>query len=163
MSDVVPVQYPVQLDLLAGQGPLSAGAYGSLGLASSGRCPGASCSAWAARVGLQATWTFALEGGPEPWVGIASGYEWMTEDRRQGGTLTTRYRGFEPLAAQGGVEWRVWRWLALGPYGLVSVGRYARYSVDTGLEQASVAIPDRALHVWLQAGVRGRFVAGGRP
>jgi hypothetical protein len=163
MSDVVPVQYPVQLDLLAREGPLAAGAYGSVGLASAGRCPGVSCSAWAARVGLQGTWTFALEGGPEPWVGVASGYEWITEERHQGGTITSRYRGFEALAVQGGVEWRLWRWLAVGPYGLVSGGRYARYSLDTGLEQGSVAIPDRAIHVWLQIGVRGRLVLGERP
>jgi outer membrane protein len=162
MSEVVPVQYPVQLDLLAREGPLAAGAYGSLALATAGRCPGASCSAWAARVGLQATWTFARPRGPAPWAGVASGYEWIGEDRRQGGTVTTRYRGFEVLAVQGGAEWRLWDRVALGPYALLSVGRYARYALDTGLAQTSVAIPDRAIHAWFHVGVRGRLLLGGR-
>lgn len=163
MTDVVPVQVPVQLDLLARQGPLAAGAYGSVGIASAGRCPGASCSAWAARVGLQAIWTFARARGPEPWLGVASGYEWVTEARRQGGTVTSRYGGFEVAAVQGGVEWRPVRWIAVGPYALVSVGRYARYWLDTGVERGSVVIPEKAIHAWLQAGVRGRLVSGGRP
>lgn len=163
MTDVVPVQYPAQLDLLARQGPLAAGVYGSVGPASPGRCPGASCSAWAARVGLQATWTFSWARGPEPWLGLASGYEWITEDRRQGGTITSRYGGFEAVAVQGGVEWRPWRWLAVGPYALVSAGRYGRYAVDTGIERGAVVIPEKTLHTWVQVGVRGRLVLGGRP
>jgi outer membrane protein len=160
MSDVVPVQYPLQLDVLARQGPVAGGAYASYALASAGRCGGASCSARAARVGLQGTWTFTTAGASEPWLGVASGYEWITEERRQGGTITSGYRGFEPLAVQGGVEWRVAPWLALGPYALLSVGRYARYTLDTGLEQASVGIPHPALHAWIHLGVRGRLVLG---
>lgn len=163
MTDVAPVQVPLQLDVLGRQGPLSLGAYGGVALASPGRCPGASCSAWAARVGLQGTWTFAVGGRSEPWLGVASGYEWLGEDRTDGGTVAMRYRGLEPLALQGGVEWRVLRWLALGPYGLVSLGRYARYAVDTGVERGSVSIPDRAVHAWFHVGVRGRLDLGDRP
>jgi hypothetical protein len=163
MSDVVPAQYPLQLDALGRLGPLAFGAYGAYALASPGRCAGATCSAWAARAGLQVTWTFATEGGSAPWLGLASGYEWLGVERRQGGTVTAGYRGLEPLALQGGVEWRVASWLALGPYGAFSAGRYARYTLDTGLERASVAVPHPALHAWFHLGVRGRLVLGGRP
>lgn len=162
MSDVVPAQYPVQLDLLGRTGPLALGVYGAYAPASAGRCAGASCSAWAARAGLQASWTFTTRGGSEPWLGVASGYEWITVERRQGGTVTARHRGFEPLAVQGGVEWGVARWLALGPFGALSLGRYTRYALDTGVEQGSVAIPHPALHAWLQVGLRGRLVVGAR-
>lgn len=163
MTDVVPAQFPVQLDILGRRGPISLGAYGAIALGVPGRCTGASCSAWAARAGLEASFTFPTAGRGAPWVGVASGYEWLAVDRTQGGTVATRYRGLEPLAIEGGIEWPVLRWLALGPYGLLSVGRYARYAVDTGLEQGSVAIPHRAVHAWLQAGVRGRLLLGSRP
>jgi outer membrane protein len=162
VSDVVPAQYPLQLDVLGREGPLALGAYGSFGLASAGRCAGASCSAWAARIGLQGTWTFTTAGGSEPWLGVATGYEWISESRTQGGTVTSKFRGPELLALQGGIEWRIAPWLALGPYALVSLGRYVRYSVDTGVESGSVAIPDRAFHAWFHAGVRGRLVLGDR-
>jgi hypothetical protein len=164
MGDAVPLQVPFQLDLLARQGPLALGGYGAVGWARAGRCGGASCSAWAARAGLQGTWSFAAVRGAEPWFGLASGYEWISADRHQGGgTITTRFRGFEPVAVQGGVEWRLWRWLAVGPYALASAGRYARYSLDTGVDQGSVAIPDRTVHAWFHVGVRGRLVLGDRP
>lgn len=160
MSDVAPVQVPLQLDVLVAHGELSAGVYGAWAPARAGRCAGASCTAWAARLGLQAAWTFHGEGGSAPWLGVASGYQWISLDRTRDGTVTSRYQGFEPFALQGGVEWPVVRWLALGPYALASIGRYARYSADTGLEQASASIPHRALHAWLEVGVRGRVTLG---
>jgi len=163
IADTIPLQFPIQLDALLGQGPLALGAYGSWGPAHAAKCGDASCSAWVGRLGLQATWTFAVEGGPAPWVGLASGYEWAREDRTRGGTVTTTWAGWEPIAVQGGVEWRVLRWLALGPYGLVGVGRYSRYTVDTGFEQASSAIPHQAIHAWIHLGVRGRFLIWGEP
>lgn len=162
LSDAVPVQYPLQLDVLGREGPLALGVYGALALAHAGRCPGASCSARAARVGLQATWTFELEGGAEPWLGLGAGLAWISERRTQGGTVKTSYRGIAPLVLQAGAEWRVWRWLALGPFGALSVGRYDRYSVDTGLESATVDIPHRSWHAWLEVGVRGRLVLEAR-
>jgi hypothetical protein len=159
ISDTVPVQFPLQLDALWRGGPIAGGIYASWGPAVAGRCGGASCSAHVTRLGIQGTWTFPQEGG-EPWAGLASGYEWATEARTHGSTVTTSWRGFELLAAQGGIEWRLGRWLALGPFGLASVGRYAHVSVDTGLESASQAIPSKAVHAWFQIGVRGRLVLG---
>jgi hypothetical protein len=161
-SDVIPVQFPLQLDALWKVGPFAAGFYGSWGPGRAGSCgPGTTCSARDWRVGLQATWTFATQGGSEPWAGLASGYEWAIVDRTHGGTIETTLRGFEPIAIQGGIEWRIGRWLALGPYGLVGIGRYTKVSVDTGFGAASEDVPDRAVHAWLHAGVRGRLVLGG--
>lgn len=162
MSDVLPVQFPLQLDALWRVGPFSAGFYGSWGPGRAGRCgAGTTCSARDWRVGLEATWTFRTAGGVEPWVGLASGYEWAIVDRTHGGTITTTLRGFEPAAIQGGVEWRLGRWLALGPYLLAGAGRYAVESVDTGFGSASEDVPNRALHAWIHVGVRGRLVLAG--
>lgn len=163
ISDTVPLQFPIQLDALTREGPFAFGAYGSWSPALAGKCADASCSAWVARLGFQATWTFTTQGGSEPWIGLATGYEWARENRKRGGTVTTTWSGFEPIAIQGGVEWRVAPWLALGPYGLVGAGRYASYSVDTGYEEADTAIPEKAFHVWLHLGVRGRVAFGGTP
>lgn len=172
IADTVPLQLPVQLDGLwrlpvslgQGRGTLDAGAYGSWGPAWVGRCrAGQSCSASVARLGLQALWTFVTAGGAQPWLGVASGYEWAREERSRAGTVTTTYRGFEPLAAQGGIEWRVGRRLALGPYGLLALGRYSRVSLDTGLASATAELPDKAIHAWVHAGVRARLVLGSAP
>ena len=162
VGDVVPVQFPLQLDALWREGPISGGLYGSWGPGRAGRCgAGSTCSARVWRVGLQATWTFATAGGSEPWVGLASGYEWAIVDRTRGSTITTTLRGFEPIAVQGGIEWRLGRWLALGPYALAGLGQYSRMSVDTGYGAASEDIPDRSVHGWIHVGVRGRLVLGG--
>src|SRR5512146_2607477 len=57
MSDVVPIQFPLQLDALWREGPISGGLYGSWGLGRAGLCGGGStCSARVWRVGLQASW-----------------------------------------------------------------------------------------------------------
>jgi hypothetical protein len=160
MSDTLPFQFPIQVDALLREGQLGFGVYGSWGPARVGKCGDASCSAWVARLGLQATWTFTVEGRGIPWAGLASGYEWVREHRTRVGTVTTTWQGWEPLAVQGGIDWPVLRWLALGPYGLVGVGRYARYTVDTGVEEADAAIPHQAVHAWVHLGVRGRFILG---
>jgi hypothetical protein len=161
VSDTIPLQLPLQLDALWREGPLAGGLYGSWAPARAGRCGDASCSAHVARLGLQGTWTFARgEGGGEPWAGLASGYEWATEKRTRGSTVTTSWSGFELLAVQGGVEWRLGDWLALGPFGLVSVGRYAHVTVDTGFDSASDAIASKSVHAWFQLGVRGRLALG---
>ncbi len=160
VSDAITTQYPIQLDALWREGSLAGGLYGSWGPARVGRCGDASCSASVTRLGVQATWTFADVGRAEPWVGVASGYEWATQDRTRGGTVTTSWRGFELLAAQGGIEWRVWSRLALGPYALLAVGRYTDVSLDTGYGSASGEIANRAVHAWFHVGVRARLVLG---
>jgi hypothetical protein len=161
ISDTIPLQFPIQVDALARRGPLAIGAYGSWGFAHAAKCADASCSAWDARLGLQATWTFILRSGGEPWIGVASGYEWARQNRTRVGTVTTTWRGWEPIALQGGIEWPVLRWLALGPYGIAGLGRYSMVTVDTGYESATASVPDEALHAWLHLGVRGRFLLGG--
>ncbi len=162
MSDAVALQFPVQGDALWRVGPIDAGLYGSWGLAEAGGCAtGETCSARVWRAGAQATWTFAA-GGSAPWAGLAAGWEWASVDRSAGGTITSTFSGPE-LALQGGVEWRVARWLALGPYLLAGGGVYGRYAVSTPAGSASADLTDRALHVWLGLGVRGAFTPWSGP
>jgi hypothetical protein len=111
------------------------------------------------RAGAQGTWTFETD-GMEPWAGLSAGWEWASLERRHGGAITDTWSGPE-LAAQGGVEWPVLRWLALGPYLLLSGGWYSTYSVESGAGSASARIADPTAHFWVQVGVRGRLVLGG--
>src|SRR6266545_2924093 len=137
VSDALSLQVPIQLDALWRTGPFAAGLYGSWGIARYGACGGASCSASVSRLGVQATWSFAPISGAEPWAGVGTGYEWASASRVRGGTsVDTRWRGLELAEAQGGVEWRVARRLAVGPYLLVGLGRYSSYTVETGFESA---------------------------
>jgi hypothetical protein len=160
VSHAVPLQFPVQLDALWRFGPIAAGLYGSWGPAQAGGCAtGESCSASVWRAGAQGTWTFAAS-RIEPWAGLSAGWEWATLDRQHGGAITDTWSGLE-LAAQGGVEWPLLRWLALGPYALLGGGRYSQYSVETGAGSAAARISDPSVHLWLQIGVRGRLVLGG--
>jgi hypothetical protein len=161
VSDGIRLQIPVQLDALWAAGPLGVGGYASWGAARVGGCVG-SCSASVWRVGVQATWTFPPLRGAEPWAGAGLGYEWASEERtRAGRTLTTRWRGFELPSLQGGVEWRLARAFAVGPYLLVGVGRYTNMEVDTGVDSASSEISGKAFHAWIHAGVRARLALGG--
>jgi hypothetical protein len=162
VADAIPLQFPIQLDALWRAGSFGAGVYGSWGPARAGQCgSGATCSASVARVGIQAPWTFRSAGRMEPWLGLAAGYEWARSEETRSSTLRTTYSGFEPIAVQGGVEWRLARWFAAGPYVLLGLGRYTRYSVDTGFDAGSTDIPAPAFHLWFHGGVRARFVLGG--
>jgi hypothetical protein len=161
MSDAVALQFPVQVDALWREGRIDAGLYGSWGLADAGGCaPGETCSATVWRVGAQASWTFTA-GSSAPWAGLSFGWEWASVDRSAGGTITSTFSGPE-LALQGGVEWRLLPWLALGPYALLGGGQYGRYAVSTPASGASADITDRAIHVWLDLGIRGTFMPWSR-
>jgi hypothetical protein len=160
ISDAVRLQVPLQLDALWDFGPWAVGAYGSWGWGQVGSCDG-SCDGSVLRAGIQGTRAFSRRGGV-PWAGLAAGYEWATEERTRGGhEETTRWRGFELFQLQGGMEWRLARAVALGPYALVGLGRYTDATVDTGVASQSVSLPDRALHAWIHLGVRGRVILGG--
>jgi hypothetical protein len=161
-DDAVSGQIPLQLDALWSFPELAAGLYASYGVAGVGNCAG-SCSGSVWRVGLQAARFFGPRGrGPEPWLGISAGYEWAEERRaRAGRAVETTWRGFELLAAQGGVEWRVGPRVAVGPFLLAGAGRYAAVDMDTGFDTASAEIPEKAFHYWIHVGVRARLALGG--
>jgi hypothetical protein len=156
MSELLPLQFPVQLDALWREGRLDAGLYGSWGLAEASGCAsGERCSATVWRTGVQAAWTFDAD-GVLPWAGLALGWEWARTVTQDAGTITSTFSGAE-LALQGGVEWRVLRWLSLGPALLVGIGNYGTYGVEGPAGSASSTVTDRAFHAWIHVGVRGTF------
>lgn len=157
MSEAMRLQFPLQLDAGWRRGPLAAGAYLSWAVAAGPRCDaGVTCSASIWRTGFAGTWHFPVPSRARPWAGAGGGWEWAASSRRNGGTIETTWSGWE-LFAQGGVEWRVARRIALGPYATVAAGRYTRYGVETPVESGAAAVLRPAFHFWLHAGVRARL------
>jgi hypothetical protein len=160
MSDAMSSQLPLQLDLLWRSGRVSLGAYGSWGLGQVGgaACSGASCSASVLRAGVQGLWAFEPFGHARivPWAGAGLGWEWASRRReRLGSRITSTWSGAE-LSLQGGAEWPVAGRFGVGPFVMLTTGRYSRESVDTPVESGSAGIGERAVHLWIHVGVRGR-------
>jgi hypothetical protein len=115
---------------------------------------GISCSGSVVRFGIEGIYHIPVTGQAAPWVGAATGYEWMNIDGTIGDTtMSIGENGFEFLTLQGGADFRLAPQFSLGPFASFS---FARYSSMTG-GGVSVDIADPAVHEWLQIGVRGNF------
>jgi hypothetical protein len=170
ISDVVHVQFPVQLDGQWRVGRAALGGYVSWALARPGGCPGGtSCDASIRRFGAQATFTFVPPGrmaagearrsppAPEPWAGISAGWEQVKDRRsRAGNEISTRWHGFELVAVQAGLDWPIGAGFAVGPALLVGLGRYTDIHVDTGYDSDVAQLSRTTLHAWFHLGVRVR-------
>jgi hypothetical protein len=162
VSDAIRLHFPLQLDALWDFGRVGAGVYASWGIARVGACA-ESCDASVVRAGIQVTRTFSQWRGAEPWAGLGAGYEWATESRTSAGhEVTTGWRGFELLAVQGGLDWRVARAVSVGPFLLVGGGRYSTVELDTGTSSDSTDLERKAVHAWIHVGIRGRIGLGER-
>jgi hypothetical protein len=116
---------------------------------------GVSCSGSVVRFGIEGIYHIPIA-SPQttPWIGAATGYEWMNVDASAGGvTASQGANGFEFLTLQGGADFRIAPQFGLGPFASLS---FARYSSVTG-GGVSADITDPAVHEWLQIGVRGNF------
>ena len=160
IDELVAISIPLQLDLGATLGRRwFVGAYGQYAwnLLQVGGCSiGQSCSVTGLRVGLQATYSFADDGGP--WAGLGTGWEWMfTSFSSPSFSTRLDVSGWEYAIFQGGWDVPVAQGLRVGPYASASIGEFTRASRATGSETVQSAIPNRALHGWLQLGLRGSF------
>jgi hypothetical protein len=120
-----------------------------------GECKvGQSCSMTGLRLGLQATYAFRDHGGP--WVGLGTGWEWMFTSF-SGATFSTRLdvAGWEYANFQGGWDVEVSPGWMVGPWVSGSVGEFSSASRKGG--QTDTNIPNKAIHGWLQIGVKGSF------
>ncbi len=159
MEEVAKSAVPIQLDALYRFGPhFAAGLYFSYGFGGlnqeiSDRCDalGADCSVSGVRLGAQGTYTFTqLSQRFAPWAGVGVGYEWVNGSVSRGGLSTTqRVTGWEIVNLQAGADFVVRPRFAVGPYVQLSIGRF------TAVDGNDIA--DKAMHEWLNFGVRGRF------
>ncbi len=112
------------------------------------------------RVGLQGTYTIAPDSRVAPWVGVGFGYSWTRY------AAATTAAGKDTELGLGGLEGNLQlggnyklspRWTA-GPFASVSVGQFRSYVtwVD-GSKETSVNVNDKAIHEWVQFGLRTTF------
>ncbi len=167
-SDWLKAQIPIQLEALYRFNPnLAFGPYVSYGFARPGgpfgdSCgtAGETCSSRVFRLGFEAMYTFALEGTYErfsPWLGAGLGFEWSRlEEHAPAGDYTTTATGLEILSLQGGLDWVVNEKLAAGPFLMISFGRYDDASATNAFGTVN-GLQDKAIHEWIQLGLRVRF------
>jgi len=117
------------------------------------------CSGRVVRLGVEGVYNIHLDGALTPWIGVGTGYEWVTLSGSAGGrTASIAARGFELVTFQGGGDYRISPAFALGPFVSVSLADYAvETAVAPGVQAVNPNIADKRLHEWLQLGVRGRF------
>jgi len=121
--------------------------------------PGASCSAYTLRFGLEGIYSFSPGASFAPWAGLGVGYEIAGASAEQAGQkATATYRGFEFVNLQLGGDFKVSPAFSVGPYVAFSIGQYSNAKVESpGLPTFDGSITDKAIHEWLQFGVKGTF------
>ncbi len=167
VDEIVPGKFPLWLELGYRLTPRVVGdVYVELAPArvARGACgAGRSCQAYDLRFGLLVLLRLAPGRTVDPWVGAGVGVE-VLQAEVQGPDVTAspadferRWTGIEiPLEA--GVDLRLSSRLALGPYVSASVAWFT--SVEEGPADgagATGSIDDRALHGWLQAGLKATY------
>ncbi|HZZ83446.1 MAG TPA: hypothetical protein VFE30_02825 [Anaeromyxobacteraceae bacterium] len=114
-------------------------------------CPaGADCSARDLRLGAEVLYRILPGAQWVPWVGLGAGYEWARATRSLGPTaVDVTSRGLELANVQLGADYQWGKSLSYGPYAAFTVGRFSTTTVGD--------LPDKALHHWLQLGLKGTF------
>jgi opacity protein-like surface antigen len=164
MSDGVKSQIPIQLDATYKLTPnFSLGGYTSYGFGQTGSefsdlCDAIDCSTRVVRLGVQGIYSFDPIGQLRPFAGVGAGYEWGSLSGEAGGQdVSVSFRGFELLNLTAGADYAVSPQFAIGPYLGLSVAQYSNMTLDDGVDEFSGEIDEKAMHQWLQFGIRGRF------
>ena len=160
LGDTVSGQLPVQIDVgYRINSHFYIGAYGQLGTALlKGDCADTNCSARNTRVGVSAQYYILPEAKFTPWLGVGTGYEWLTVKQSiDGENVSSTLHGFEFVNLQIGGDYRVSNRFALGPFASASLGQYSQGSVGGSDGEVSSAIDKPALHQWITLGLKGTF------
>jgi len=161
IDELVALSIPVQLDAgVTLSGRWSVGAYVQYGwnVLQVGQCKkGESCSLTGLRAGVQALFSLH-DRGDTPWVGVGTGYEWLfTRYIIAGVTTTLDVGGWEFVNLQAGYDVVVSPGWKVGPWISGSVGEFSRASLRYDGQTTDGNIPNKAVHGWLQIGVKVTF------
>lgn len=166
MSDGIKSQIPLQLDVAFPVSPqVSLGGYLSYGFGQVGgdvkdECDyyNLDCSARSVRLGVQALFALGNPGtGFTPWVGAGLGYEWAGFEQKGGGESYELTANGPELNLQLGGDFRTSPQFSVGPYMMLSIGRYSNVEVNTSFMGSGKVSIDETVHQWLGFGIRGKF------
>jgi len=105
------------------------------------------------RIGIQAQY-YPLETGVlNPWVGLGVGYE-MLKTTATFGNETVDLKGFEFAHLQAGLDFRLGKYIGLGPLVGYSIGQYSSMSMSGAYTNGQTSFGDKALHEWLTFSAR---------
>jgi len=128
------------------------GGYGVFGLATvPNTCPTAIC--YDLRFGIDAQY-HGRGVKTDPWVGVGFGYEFLHAGTQN---TTMAFRGWELFNLQGGIDWHAAKAFDLGPFMAVSFGEYTSVREISGGVDTSSSISNKALHEWVELGIRGEY------
>ncbi len=116
---------------------------------------GVTCSGGDMQFGIDFVYTFAPRATFAPYVGVGLGYEIASlSGSANGQSLTFTYSGFEFARIIVGGDFRLGSSFRLGPFVNFSLAEFSNFSTS-GTSSSSVSIPSKALHEWLQFGIKG--------
>jgi hypothetical protein len=158
VADSLESMVPITLDLGIRLGPaLVAGAYASYGVARPSKVwqegcdlTSARCTAADLRIGAQLQ--LHADGGASGfWGGFGLGYEELRTRNADGFVTELTFKGYD-ATLQCGFDFRASQALRIGPWLAATAGHFS--AVTSGSERT---LGSRALHGWLQAGLRAEL------
>jgi len=116
---------------------------------------GVSCTGYDMQFGIDFVYTFAPRATFAPYVGLGVGWEVASATGSGNGqTLTFTYSGFQFARFIVGGDFRLGSAFRVGPFVDFSLGEFGNFSAS-GAQSVSPAITTKALHEWLQFGIKG--------
>jgi hypothetical protein len=116
-----------------------------------------SCSSVSFHGGVELRYTFAPAEPLTGWIGYGVGVTSATQTISDAGGYreVTTVQGFELARLSGGLDFRVKRGFGLGPYALLSLGRFEHQRTEIRDQVTySGSIAEPSFHVWLGLGLR---------
>jgi len=116
-----------------------------------------SCSALSVRLGIETRYTFTPADSMSGWLGyglgMTTGSQTISDAGRYSETSTAR--GIEWARLSGGLDFRASHGFGLGPFAMISLGRYTYQRTEINdVETFAGSIDKPAFHAWAALGLR---------
>jgi hypothetical protein len=152
--------FPIEVDVgYRFDARIYAGIYGGYIPISRQYCETGNCSDHGLRVGAQVQFHPLGQAPFDPWLGLGSGYEWLSFSQRFPTDTDERgLEGFEFAILQAGFDFGMTSTspvIKLGPVLTFSLAEFRRETFGSG---GVTYVDDRRLHHWLTLGFRARFL-----
>ncbi|MFY2557787.1 outer membrane beta-barrel protein [Corallococcus terminator] len=129
-----------------------------------------SCSASQLRLGVNLAYHFNVTPKIDPWVSVGVGYEFLNQSvkaEQDGESITAKasVKGFEFIAAQVGLDYRISPKFSVGPFATVTAGQYstATVSLESSVElpggdlEESEDLESKKIHGFIYGGIRAQY------